>query len=287
MSYLYETAGGQGFFIYKNQNEIILRKKEGHQFYLPVVMVRDYKSGLNDTVYNSAIYYTYINESGAIVVRSVLEYVFPFERQAGENVSYDSPRLAAFYGRLILFYMEKNTAEGETHYRLHGILPYEGEREIFNVDLRNEETQYKAVCLNERLLVSVENEKGYILYEVAKDLQVVAYGRIGNVDVDGEGDKGNDKIYKMKVDDEKIGARENDKGKKLKNNMANTDKESTSMESDKEQELAMLKSSILEQQKEINFYKSQIESAKRQYQELMQVAEQYRQEANHWSRKFT
>ena len=241
MSYLYETAGGQGFFIYKNQNEIILRKKEGHQFYLPVIMVRDYKSGLNDTVYNSAIYYTYINENGALVVRSVLEYVFPFERQAWENVSFDSPRLTAFYGRLILFYMEKNTAEGEVHYRLRGILPYEGEREIFNADLRKEEAQYKVVCLNERLLVSVENEKGYVLYEVAEDLQVVAHGRIGN----GDG------------------------------------------EDDKEQELAMLKSSILEQQKEINFYKSQIESAKRQYQELMQVAEQYREEANHWSRKFT
>lgn len=267
MSYLYETAGGQGFFIYKNQNEIILRKKEGHQFYLPVIMVRDYKSGLNDTVYNSAIYYTYINESGAIVVRSVLEYVFPFERQAGENVSYDSPRLAAFYGRLILFYMEKNTAEGETHYRLHGILPYESERKIFNVDLRNEETQYKAVCLNERLLVSVENEKGYVLYEIAKDLQVVANGRI--VGSDKYDDKVSDRNYEEEASDEENGIRKN------------------SMESDKEQELAMLKSSIIEQQKEIEFYKSQIESAKRQYQELMQVAEQYRQEANHWSRKFT
>ena len=236
MSYLYETAGGQGFFIYKNQNEIILRKKEGHQFYLPVIMVRDYKNGLNDTVYNSAIYYTYINENGALVVRSVLEYVFPFERQAGENVSFNSPSLTAFYGRLILFYMEKNTGEGEENYRLHGILPYEGEREILNVDLGNKEALYKVVCLNERMLVSVENEKGYVLYEASNDLQLVAQDRIEN---------------------------RND------------------------QELAMLKSSLMEQQKEINFYKSQIESAKRQYQELMQVAEQYREEANHWSGKFT
>lgn len=236
MSYLYETAGGQGFFIYKNQNEIILRKKEGHQFYLPVIMVRDYKSGLNDTVYNSAIYYTYINENGALVVRSVLEYVFPFERQAGENVSFNSPSLTAFYGRLILFYMEKNTGEGEENYRLHGILPYEGEREILNVDLGNKEALYKVVCLNERMLVSVENEKGYVLYEASNDLQLVAQDRVENRN---------------------------------------------------EQELAMLKSSLMEQQKEINFYKSQIESAKRQYQELMQVAEQYREEANHWSGKFT
>lgn len=236
MSYLYETAGGQGFFIYKNQNEIILRKKEGHQFYLPVIMVRDYKSGLNDTVYNSAIYYTYINENGALVVRSVLEYVFPFERQAGENVSFNSPSLTAFYGRLILFYMEKNTGDGVENYRLHGILPYEGEREILNVDLGNKEALYKVVCLNERMLVSVENEKGYVLYEASNDLQLVAQDRIEN---------------------------RND------------------------QELAMLKSSLMEQQKEINFYKSQIESAKRQYQELMQVAEQYREEANHWSGKFT
>lgn len=236
MSYLYETAGGQGFFIYKNQNEIILRKKEGHQFYLPVIMVRDYKSGLNDTVYNSAIYYTYINENGALVVRSVLEYVFPFERQAGENVSFNSPSLTAFYGRLILFYMEKNTGEGEENYRLHGILPYEGEREILNVDLGNKEALYKVVCLNQRMLVSVENEKGYVLYEASNDLQLVAQGRIENRN---------------------------------------------------EQELARLKSSLMEQQKEINFYKSQIESAKRQYQELMQVAEQYREEANHWSGKFT
>lgn len=236
MSYLYETAGEQGFFIYKNQNEIILRKKEGHQFYLPVIMVRDYKSGLNDTVYNSAIYYTYINENGALVVRSVLEYVFPFERQAGENVSFNSPSLTAFYGRLILFYMEKNTGEGVENYRLHGILPYEGEREILNVDLGNKEALYKVVCLNERMLVSVENEKGYVLYEASNDLQLVAQDR---------GENRND------------------------------------------QELAMLKSSLMEQQKEINFYKSQIESAKRQYQELMQVAEQYREEANHWSGKFT
>lgn len=236
MSYLYETAGGQGFFIYKNQNEIILRKKEGHQFYLPVIMVRDYKSDLNDTVYNSAIYYTYINENGALVVRSVLEYVFPFERQAGENVSFNSPSLTAFYGRLILFYMEKNTGEGEENYRLHGILPYEGEREILNVDLGNKEALYKVICLNQRMLVSVENEKGYVLYEASNDLQLVAQGRIENRD---------------------------------------------------EQELVRLKSSLMEQQKEINFYKSQIESAKRQYQELMQVAEQYREEANHWSGKFT
>lgn len=236
MSYLYETAGGQGFFIYKNQNEIILRKKEGHQFYLPVIMVRDYKSDLNDTVYNSAIYYTYINENGALVVRSVLEYVFPFERQAGENVSFNSPSLTAFYGRLILFYMEKNTGEGEENYRLHGILPYEGEREILNVDLGNKEALYKVVCLNQRMLVSVENEKGYVLYEASNDLQLVAQGRIENRD---------------------------------------------------DQELVRLKSSLMEQQKEINFYKSQIESAKRQYQELMQVAEQYREEANHWSGKFT
>ena len=236
MSYLYETAGGQGFFIYKNQNEIILRKKEGHQFYLPVIMVRDYKNGLNDTVYNSAIYYTYINENGALVVRSVLEYVFPFERQAGENVSFNSPSLTAFYGRLILFYMEKNTGDGVENYRLHGILPYEGEREILNVDLGNKEALYKVVCLNERMLVSVENEKGYVLYEASNDLQLVAQDRIENRN---------------------------------------------------EQELAMLKSSLMEQQKEINFYKSQIESAKRQYQELMQVAEQYREEANHWSGKFT
>lgn len=236
MSYLYETAGGQGFFIYKNQNEIILRKKEGHQFYLPVIMVRDYKNGLNDTVYNSAIYYTYINENGALVVRSVLEYVFPFERQAGENVSFNSPSLTAFYGRLILFYMEKNTGDGVENYRLHGILPYEGEREILNVDLENKEAMYKVVCLNERMLVSVENEKGYVLYEASNDLQLVAQDRVENRN---------------------------------------------------EQELAMLKSSLMEQQKEINFYKSQIESAKRQYQELMQVAEQYREEANHWSGKFT
>ena len=236
MSYLYETAGGQGFFIYKNQNEIILRKKEGHQFYLPVIMVRDYKSDLNDTVYNSAIYYTYINENGALVVRSVLEYVFPFERQAGENVSFNSPSLTAFYGRLILFYMEKNTGDGVENYRLHGILPYEGEREILNVDLENKEALYKVVCLNERMLVSVENEKGYVLYEASNDLQLVAQDRVENRN---------------------------------------------------EQELAMLKSSLMEQQKEINFYKSQIESAKRQYQELMQVAEQYREEANHWSGKFT
>lgn len=236
MSYLYETAGGQGFFIYKNQNEIILRKKEGHQFYLPVIMVRDYKSGLNDTVYNSAIYYTYINENGALVVRSVLEYVFPFERQAGENVSFNSPSLTAFYGRLILFYMEKNTGDGVENYRLHGILPYEGEREILNVDLGNKEALYKVVCLNQRMLVSVENEKGYVLYEASNDLQLVAQDRVENRN---------------------------------------------------EQELAMLKSSLMEQQKEINFYKSQIESAKRQYQELMQVAEQYREEANHWSGKFT
>lgn len=236
MSYLYETAGGQGFFIYKNQNEIILRKKEGHQFYLPVIMVRDYKSDLNDTVYNSAIYYTYINENGALVVRSVLEYVFPFERQAGENVSFNSPSLTAFYGRLILFYMEKNTGDGVENYRLHGILPYEGEREILNVDLENKEALYKVVCLNEHMLVSVENEKGYVLYEASNDLQLVAQDRVENRN---------------------------------------------------EQELAMLKSSLMEQQKEINFYKSQIESAKRQYQELMQVAEQYREEANHWSGKFT
>ena len=157
MSYLYETPGGQGFFLYDNANEIILRKKEGHQFYPPVVLVKDYSGFLTDSIYNSTIYYCYMTDGGSLMLRSVLEFVLPIEIEAKEGYKITEPKLVRMNGKLLLFYIECGK-----DYVMNGILPYEDGREVFCFRSKDRILAYQIMHVGMRLVLGIGIENNYV-----------------------------------------------------------------------------------------------------------------------------
>lgn len=263
MSNLYMAPGGQGFLLYENNQEVILRRKEGHQFYQPVVLASDYEMGLQDTIFNSTLYYTYLNKQGWICIRGVSEYVFPYEKRKKEQVTYEQPTLVSFWGKLILFYFENrmedeeaSTRKNETeemrktkdgYHTLKGILPYEDEREILSLKCKGTEVTYKTLKTMAGVFVMVESRKGECVF-ITKDWEIKKGYFLGEDSIWGEKNDKEEQEWQKKIEG--------------------------------------LKATVEEKNKAIQYYKGQIERAKQQYGELMEVAEQYKQEAYKWTRKF-
>lgn len=131
MPTLYES-NKKGFLLYPNHNHIILRQKLEHIFGQPVIVADDYAYGHCDTVFNSTIYYAYINTSGHLFLKSILEQTFSFQLQKPDDMEYLEPAICVFSNQLVLFYVAHSLTEN--HYSLHCMLPYQDKRKIMLTD---------------------------------------------------------------------------------------------------------------------------------------------------------
>lgn len=218
MSFLYETTQNKGLLLYSHNNMIILRHKNDHAFSQPLLMADDYKSDLCDVIYNSTIYFTYINNTGDIVVRSILDQTFPCLVNVPTDSSFHTPKLVEFDGRLLLFYSEKN----KESYTIKCMIPYQNKQYI-NYDFGSfTVTPLIDFCsLEKELILSINTSITKKIFSLSNDFS----------------------FKQIELDTQKY-----------------TD--------------------------EISKLEAMLQSAKRQYNELMNVAEQYRSEAIKWNNRF-
>lgn len=128
MGKLYEIDSNKGILIYTNQNQIIIRSKNGQFFAKPIVLANDYKSSLSETIYDSTLYFTYINTSNNIVIRSLRENTFPYIIAQTFSTSLFSPTLLTFCDELVLFYIIYYSEINK--YSICGILPFKNHQKI-------------------------------------------------------------------------------------------------------------------------------------------------------------
>lgn len=218
MPFLYETTTGKGLLLYSHINMIILRHKNDHAFSQPLLMADDYKSSLFDMVYNSTIYFTYISNTGDIVVRSILDQTFPCLINKPIDSSFYSPKLVEFDGRLLLFYTEKN----KESYTIKCMIPYQNKQYItYDFGSFTVVPALSFCCLEKDLIISLNTPSSKKLYSLSSSYT----------------------FKEIPLDSEKYIA-------------------------------------------EISNLKNMLQSAQNQYNELMNVAEQYRNEAIKWNNRF-
>ena len=91
------TASSSGLYAHHFQNEHFLRSS---------LLCSNYECGLSCTRYNDALYYVYINREHTLLLRCVGESSLQFRLDGTEAISYHSPRLVVFGGFLLLLYFE-------------------------------------------------------------------------------------------------------------------------------------------------------------------------------------
>ncbi|MCM1181992.1 MAG: hypothetical protein NC337_01295 [Roseburia sp.] len=128
MGNVYAVDADQNLILYSTGNAICLRTSIGENLTRPIILRNDYASGLSDIVYNNTIYYAYKSTNQDIVLRSVIERDDLYKISSHNTPDCFYPQIAAIQKTLILFYFVKNPVDNS--YCLKTLLPFQPEQRL-------------------------------------------------------------------------------------------------------------------------------------------------------------
>ncbi len=91
------TVSSSGLYAHHFQNERFLRSS---------LLCSNYECGLSCTLYNDALYYVYLNKERTLLLRCVGESSLPFRLDGTKTTAYHAPKLVVFGSFLLLLYFE-------------------------------------------------------------------------------------------------------------------------------------------------------------------------------------
>lgn len=290
------SASDTGLFVHHMQNE-----RFGH----PVLLCSNYKNGLSGCVYSKTLHYTYISRDNALLVRRLHESGILFRLDSSDTVIYSNPQLIVFDNTLYLFYTEESPEScrlkawrisTDTEVSLTDSLPVSFPAPpLFSlqttghylylfltvgrntVSYRYSSTaSFELLHSREELLSGLrlpwENEKARLEETLLKTIRLS----------EQQQNLLTEKEQKLQVFETKL------------SELTIEQEQTKTLLAKKEQAIQISQKQLSEctesrQQtlRELEHTSLLLERAKAQYSELMQVAEQYRQEALKWYGKFT
>jgi len=248
------SASESGLFVHPMKND-----RFGH----PFLLCSGYKSGLSGCLYNDSLYYTYINKENSLLLRRLHESTLLFRLDCTETVAYVQPQLICFRNTLFLFYFERTQGS----FRLKVQLPFS--------DLHFSLPEPLCTSYSELPTLSLLTTGQYLYLFLSAESSTLSYR------------------YSPAASFEPI----HTEADLLSTLRLPWETEKAQLEqallravhlSEQQQTLLSEKEQKLQQAVQAQEHTSRLlERAKIQYNELMQVAEQYRQEAMKWYGKFT
>lgn len=248
------SASESGLFVYPMKND-----RFGH----PFLLCSGYKSGFSGCLYNDSLYYTYINKENSLLLRRLHESTLLFRLDNTEGISYVQPQLVCFHNTLFLFYFENEPGS----FRLNVQLPFSG----LHVSL----PEPLCTAYSEPPTLSLLTAGHYLYLFLSAGTSALSYR------------------YSPATSFEPIHA----EADLLSTLRLPWEVEKAQLEqallravhlSEQQQTLLSEKEQKLQQAVQAQEHTSRLlERAKTQYNELMQVAEQYRREAMKWYEKYT
>lgn len=252
MGAFYQTTPNEEVLIYTYKNQINYRIKRYDNFSKSRTLAQDYQNCFCNVFHNNNIYYSYINSNNELILRRTSDNTILFLL---ENISYMqenagfTPTLASFNKRLLLFYV---TYEHQS-YQLKCILP-------LNQDL----------TINLKTLPKLTAKSHFTIFSGKRSLYLeitdVLSSDIANRNISNP-DKSNNFITNNLL---------YEINRKLQLNRLES-------ESKLSQNISALKEKHYNETTQLN---NTITSITRQYNELMSVAQHYKDEAIKWRNKF-
>ena len=262
------SASESGLFLYPVHNE-----RFGH----PFLLCSGYKCGFSGCLYNDTLHYTYINKENTLLLRRLHESTLLFRLDSTDTVTYRTPQLVTFRDILFLFYAEVL----EDSFRLKLRLPFS---EV-------------SPQLPDPFQMSFSQPPLLLLHSTETYLYLFLYNESAPVSYRYSKEKGFESLCSKEELLSDLQIPWNEEKAQLEQALlraVHLSEQQQQQLTEKEQRLQTAEAKFAEliSKAELAEQKSQqtsllLERAKKQYNELMQVAEQYRQEAMKWYGKFT
>lgn len=128
MGNVYTLDGGRSLILYESGNTVYLRTAAGEGMTRPAALCTDYAGSLSDTVCNGTVYYCYVNTDRDIVIRSITDLQELFKIDGREMPDCLSPCLVCLENTLLLFYAVRNPVNDT--YSLKVLCPFQSGRHI-------------------------------------------------------------------------------------------------------------------------------------------------------------
>jgi len=271
------TESGTPILLSVSDSGLFLHPVHNEHFGHPILLCSGYKNGFSGCIYNDSLHYAYINKENSLLLRRLHESTTLFRLDSADTVTYRTPQLVPAGGSLFLFYF----AEEHGSYRLKLRVPLSGSEpalpEAFQTAFPKLPT------------LSLQTTDRYLYLFLIAGTTHISY-RYANV-------SGFEPLCSESELLSELRLPWKDEKKRLEQGLMQAihlSEQQQNLLTEKEQKMQLAEAKLAEcEQKrfktaqELEQTSLLLERAKAQYNELMQVAEQYRQEALKWYGKFT
>lgn len=253
MPNLYTVNQDYALLLYASENQIYLRYKNAENFGRQIILANNYSHGLCEDFYHGVIFYAYVSTKNKLILRNTqsMQILYLIDLLENEDSAANNPQLCVYKGQLIIFYLLLDTKTA--HYHLHCDFPFHPEKNMTLSQNYADMPYFTHAICNQYLFL------------------IITYHNMSQI-------FGMDENFILKPITDML------------KNIPDNHPQLLAWEQKyiKQEELIQSQKNALEQSKlEINTYKDMIERAKYQYNDLMHVAEKYREEAIKWRSKFT
>ena len=282
MGYFFETSPTVKHILYSMDKHILLRRIQSDYISRAVYLTQDFKSDLTAVKFDDNIYYAYITTKDTIVIKHISMNDCILRIEPDERHSVCDAQITFFNNNLIVVFSSKETESGLWAVEYVVVTDSLSDRTL-TVDATTKETfryiangltympQVSLLNTGEHLLISIRNGVSYQLSEFKKDMTVFSHDERWS-SMEQQNQLYLDKIKKLQEDIIKL----------QQANLLLMNKISELSEDNKK-----LLEDLDNTKKALTIREAQIESAKKQYNELMDVASKYRDEAIKWRMKLT
>lgn len=256
MSNVYSIGNNRQLIIYAAGSNIFLRIAHFGGLERPIILATDYMSHLNECIYNDTLYYTYIATDNSLYVKNIMESKSIYTVNETDTPSLYHPYIGRCNNSLLLFHLKNNPVTNHTALQ------------CISLSLTNESPDNTPVTLPD----CMNNITGYHIYQAGNRLILYADGRIFIIE-----EIGHIKELKNEEDIRNTVLKECEQRIASLNDSNNSRIEA--LTDTYQKKLAACQAKIDEQAAVINSITSQ-------YNELMDIACKYRDEALRWRSKF-
>ncbi|MCM1089922.1 MAG: hypothetical protein NC092_12260 [Butyrivibrio sp.] len=304
MGNVYAVDAQKNLIIYSTGNYICLRTSVGENLTRPIVLCSDYSSDLSDIVYNNTIYYVYQNMNQDIILRSVMERDNLYKINSRSTPDCFYPQIAAIKNTLILFYFVKNPVDNS--YCLKSLLPFQPQHKLvlsgalFSPDAASSvlgEAVFpslptlRILSLGASLLVHLSLDTGEYVFSINESLQCDRLLSESSAPIRElaryreESRQSRELLAEAQTESDKTKALLAEVQSELDKNNALL----TEAQDELEKKNALLieaHGQVAKLQSELSNRDRLIQSIQKQYEELMDTATKYKEEATKWYHKF-
>ena len=254
MEHIYSTEHNRKLLLYHLNSQIHLRSMNNELIGRPTILCSDFVRDLTATIYNGTIYYAYINTGHNLLVKSITEPNTLFKLENTESLEYFQPQILVFNKQLLLFYTIQNPVDNS--YSVKCVFPFQNDISFTIPDSFPLLPKLIVIPADDYVFINIYNDFYHKILQMDTEYQCHTLGSRQDFTEERSED------FKQKIEQ-----------------LEQQIEEQNSM-------IDNLESQLEEKENALRNQSAMIESATKQYNELMDVASQYRDEAVKWRSKF-